>query len=98
MNINKLSLPSMSSLLAAINFDSVMLFAAIGLIVSVSTVLFFKEDKHSWHKQAPSLITTLGIFCTFVGITVGLLRFDPNNESSLNYFALVIRYQHADHR
>ncbi len=82
MQMNNLS---MRSLLAAANFEWLTLIMAIGLVIAVAIVLFFKKDKSSWHKQAPSLITTLGIFCTFLGITIGLLRFDPNDEKSLVY-------------
>lgn len=33
----------------------------------------------NWMEQLPSLISTLGVIGTFVGITIGLLAFDPNN-------------------
>ncbi len=68
-----------------ISFDVLVMIAAISLILVFSLVIFFKKDKYSWLKQAPSLITTMGIFCTFVGITVGILRFDPDNEKSLHF-------------
>lgn len=76
---------SVDRLSALGSFDAVIMILAILTIIIVSTMVFLKKDKHAWYKQAPSLITTLGIFCTFVGITVGLLRFDPSDENSLNF-------------
>lgn len=82
MKINELL---SDKLVAMFNFDTIIMMSAITLIITISAMVFLKKDKHAWYKQAPSLITTLGIFCTFVGITVGLLRFDPSNENSLNF-------------
>lgn len=35
--------------------------------------------RKQWIDQLPSIISTLGVLGTFVGITVGLIAFDPNN-------------------
>lgn len=68
-----------------LNFDLVIISAAILLILIISICIGVQKNRDRWYKQAPSLITTIGIFFTFIGITVGLLRFDPNDENSLNF-------------
>ncbi|MDE6670394.1 MAG: hypothetical protein K2K26_12030 [Muribaculaceae bacterium] len=37
------------------------------------------KRKRNWMEQLPSLISTLGVVGTFVGITAGLIAFNPNN-------------------
>lgn len=37
------------------------------------------RNNRGWIEQLPSLISTLGVIGTFVGITVGLVHFDENN-------------------
>ncbi len=66
-------------------FDNIFLIIASAVIFTVSAVIFFKKDKNTWHKNAPSIITTLGILCTFIGVSIGLMLFDPNDSSSLNH-------------
>lgn len=36
-------------------------------------------EKRRWIESLPSLISTLGVLGTFLGITIGLLGFDPND-------------------
>lgn len=78
-------LSGLKALYAMINFDSLIMVSAIILVIAMTVIIYFKKDRYSWHKNAPSLITTLGIFCTFIGVTVGLIRFDPSDENSLNF-------------
>ncbi len=77
--------------LTGISVDSLLMLAAISLIIAITVIVLLKKDKYTWYRQAPSLVTTIGIFCTFVGITVGLLRFDPSDENSLNYLLSGLR-------
>ncbi len=37
------------------------------------------KRKRNWMEQLPSLMSTLGVVGTFVGITAGLIAFNPNN-------------------
>lgn len=68
-----------------LTLDNLILAIAISIIIILSIVIFFKRDKYTWRKSAPSLITTSGIFCTFVGVSIGLARFNPDDSNSLKY-------------
>lgn len=72
-------------LLSTISVDAVVMTIAICLVLGMSLFIAFKKDSHAWQKSAPSLITTLGIFCTFMGVTIGLMRFNPDNSDSLRF-------------
>ena len=37
------------------------------------------EKKRRWVEQLPSLVSTIGVFGTFVGITIGLINFDTDD-------------------
>jgi len=79
------------------NFSSIKLFfsnhfepeylvigLALVIIFVISSMIFLKPEKHLWYKHGASIITTLGIFFTFMGITVGLVRFNPEDQQSLH--------------
>ncbi len=51
-------------------------FAVILTITGVSLHFWFNDKAVSF---GPTLLTTTGIFATFVGITIGLYKFDPSN-------------------
>lgn len=70
---------------AFLTLDNMILVVAITLIITLSIIIFFKRDKYTWRKSAPSLITTSGILCTFVGVSIGLARFNPDDSNSLKY-------------
>jgi len=55
------------------------------LVVFTSGLWFIKQDKQSdFVYYVPTLLTTMGIFGTFLGIVLGLLDFDQTNiESSI---------------
>ena len=36
------------------------------------------QEKRRWIEQIPSLVSTLGVLGTFLGITIGLMNFNPN--------------------
>ena len=36
------------------------------------------QEKRRWIEQLPSLVSTLGVLGTFLGITIGLVNFNPN--------------------
>ena len=36
------------------------------------------QERRRWIEQIPSLISTLGVLGTFLGITIGLMNFNPN--------------------
>lgn len=44
-------------------------------------------NEFKWLNNAPSIITTVGIFCTFVGVTIGLLGYNPANPDLSNLLA-----------
>ena len=67
------------------NIDTVFIVIAVAIVALVSLIIVFKKDQYTWYKSAPSIITTLGIFCTFLGITFGLLRFNPDDSDSLKF-------------
>jgi hypothetical protein len=68
-----------------LNIDKLLMVAAIVLVIGMSLAILFQKNRQTWYKNAPSLITTTGIFCTFIGVTVGLLRFSPDNSDSLKF-------------
>ena len=61
----------------------IITYLAILIVVGAMLHLFIKEYKShdTVHKDYKSLIFTLGIFGTFLGITIGLLGFDTQNIS-----------------
>jgi hypothetical protein len=68
-----------------LSIDTLFMGIAIFLVIGLSILIACKKDRHSWQKNAPALITTLGIFCTFMGVTIGLMRFNPDNSDSLRF-------------
>ena len=74
-----------SDLSAFLSLDNIILCTAVGIILLLAIIMFFKRDTQTWRKSAPSLITTSGIFCTFVGVSIGLARFNPDDSNSLKY-------------
>jgi ABC-type transporter Mla subunit MlaD len=55
-------------------------YVFIGLLSFILLVcLFVGLWRKSWMIQGPTILTMIGIFGTFWGVTVGLIRFDPNN-------------------
>ena len=36
------------------------------------------QEKRRWIEQIPSIVSTLGVLGTFLGITIGLMNFNPN--------------------
>lgn len=68
-----------------LTFDNYLTFTAVLVIAVVAVRIFLKEDKDVWRKNAPSIITTIGIFCTFLGVTIGLYRFNPDDSDSLHF-------------
>jgi len=75
---------NLGKLLSYLKMDTIILITAIIIIMVMTLTIAFRKDKYNWRKNAPSLITTSGIFCTFVGVSIGLTRFDPANSNSLN--------------
>ena len=63
--------------------NSVILFLMV--VVFVAGLWFTKKDKQTeFVHYVPTLLTTMGIFGTFLGIVLGLLDFDQSNiESSI---------------
>lgn len=68
---------------AMLNHESGLIVFFVILILSTSIwVLFAKNEK--WLISAPSILTTMGITCTFAGMTVALFGFsDINSDSGL---------------
>ncbi len=59
---------------------------AIIIVVFIASLVYIKkvksvdiDKKRNWMEQLPSLMSTLGVVGTFVGITVGLIAFNPSN-------------------
>lgn len=71
-----------SGLLSTITIISV----AIIISVTLWAYLYIKkvrannklQEKRRWLEQIPSLVSTLGVLGTFLGITIGLMNFNPN--------------------
>lgn len=66
-----------------LNFTTYILVAAI-IVIAVWAFRYIKSnnknksliEKRRWIEQIPSLVSTLGVLGTFIGITVGLCNFD----------------------
>ncbi len=67
-----------------LNPEYLVIFLALLIIFAIALVMLFKSEKQIWYKHGASIITTIGIFFTFMGITFGLVRFDPDNQNSLH--------------
>lgn len=48
-------------------------------VIGVLFLLFMAKPTQRTQAMAPSILTGIGIFGTFLGITIGLMHFDPNN-------------------
>ena len=70
--------------------DSLNIITIIAcLIIAVAFFLAWKyisttdqdnlPSRKKWVEQLPSFVSTLGVFGTFIGITMGLLAFEPND-------------------
>lgn len=70
-------------------FDDAMLVigiltAALVALFALSLVLIARRRAAAFYRSAPTLLTTIGIMGTFLGISTGLLHFDVTNvESSI---------------
>lgn len=58
------------------------LIAFFLVLIVISAVFFFFSKNEKWLISAPSILTTLGISCTFVGMTVALVGFSNFNASN----------------
>jgi len=76
---------NLKKLFFTIDIDTLFMLLAIFLVLGMSLAIMFKKNRYTWQKGAPSLITTTGIFCTFLGVTIGLIRFNPDNSDSLRF-------------
>lgn len=65
-------------------FSGVVFFASIGVIWVQYSKKKNINTKYKWLVNAPSIITTIGICCTFIGVTIGLIDYNPSNADSLN--------------
>ena len=65
-------------------FSGVVFFASIGVIWVQHSKKKNINTKYKWLVNAPSIITTIGICCTFIGVTIGLIDYNPSNADSLN--------------
>ncbi|WP_303026198.1 hypothetical protein [uncultured Parabacteroides sp.] len=70
------------------NFDFITYISLIAIVIVFFSCLFYVKQqktagtliaKRRWIEQLPSMISTLGVLGTFVGITIGLLHFDTDN-------------------
>ncbi len=58
----------------------IYIFIAIMVAFTILSIYFYKNNKHiNFTEYSPALLTSLGIFGTFLGITIGLFHFDVNN-------------------
>lgn len=72
--------------LRSLNTDTVNAFVLIAMLAIFGLGLWFtKQAKHmDFISYIPTLLTTFGIFATFLGIILGLLEFNENNiEASI---------------
>ncbi len=51
----------------------------ISVIIGVLLIYFLVSPNRRTVGSAPSILTSIGIFGTFLGIAIGLMNFDPNN-------------------
>lgn len=66
------------------NPEYVLIFLALFIIIAIAGMILLKSEKNIWYKHGASIITTVGIFFTFTGITLGLIRFNPDDQNSLH--------------
>ncbi|MGJ8670210.1 MAG: hypothetical protein ACSHXK_12030 [Oceanococcus sp.] len=64
--------------------NEMVLMLTLGIIgvIAVMTVYALLSQRQGVAHNAPSILTSLGIFGTFLGITIGLAGFDPDNVQS----------------
>lgn len=62
---------------SSVAFIAAMFFWAVVYVFIQSSEQLYK--KRGWIEQLPSIISTLGVIGTFLGITLGLLDFDAEN-------------------
>ena len=82
--MNSFRLTSISSLTKwSLIFILIIFFCLVGWIIVQQRRKKLQENKR-WVEQFPSIVSTLGVLGTFIGITIGLLHFDSNNiEASI---------------
>jgi len=51
----------------------------ISILIGVLLIYFLVSPNRRTVGSAPSILTSIGIFGTFLGIAIGLMNFDPNN-------------------
>ncbi len=60
----------------------IVLAFVIACIYIVRTRSYQLDERRKWIEQLPSVISTLGVLGTFLGITLGLVSFDPNDPKN----------------
>lgn len=60
----------------------IVLAFVIACIYIVRTRSYQLDERRKWIEQLPSVISTLGVLGTFLGITLGLIAFDSNDPKN----------------
>lgn len=60
----------------------IVLAFVIAFIYIVRTRSYQLDERRKWIEQLPSVISTLGVLGTFLGITLGLIAFDSNDPKN----------------
>lgn len=80
LDLSKMILKLLNAVLAS-NTNIIFAATMAGLFVLAVVVVFIKKDGRWYHlaKATPTLLTSIGILGTFVGIVIALMGFDDNN-------------------
>lgn len=63
------------------NNETALIVVFMGIIITVAFIFVFAKNE-KWIINAPSVLTTLGISCTFAGMTVALFGFSNFNSTN----------------
>jgi len=68
------------------SLENLLLCVVVGFVI----VILSKINNPKWSKNAPSLITTVGIACTFVGLSRSLYQFDLSSQNQVGQLNLLL--------
>ncbi len=80
--VEKYSFMTLTNIFTVVACAFIVLAFVIAFIYIVRTRSYQLDERRKWIEQLPSVISTLGVLGTFLGITLGLIAFDSNDPKN----------------